>query len=304
MGECSIFNAKKSNTLNDLGVMTFITLSHDFVTTFSALEIYSAFYTKDSAGNHHFSIRSFIMSTSPSLVNLVDESHKKEFVVYISPYDSTRPYLRSLVVGDSRLWNSSGYGWEDLSIDEVSVISWRGGRVNDLASRALERASSGYWFSIKLCFGVNDILDGRPPHDIFNSLKALKDKILTVCPDTLIAFSEIYPVDLDKARQTGRTQTIEQGHAMKNISSLNELIHSENRRIASYFDFFPATPCFTNFTMKCVTRGKKKLRVVRKACLYDGIHGTSAVKCKVVKAVMTAIELDAANFRASCYWSA
>ena len=71
----------------------------------------------------------------------------------------------------------------------------------------------------------------------------MKRRALKINPFAMVAFSEIYPVDLDKSEEvSGRKPRVSQAVIDERIYTLNGLFKAENRRNGSpYYEKGPAT---------------------------------------------------------------
>lgn len=247
----------------------------------------------------------FKMALSKSCVYFVTKSKfERDFSIFNKPYNYAEHYIRALVVGDSRLWSSSLDDWSSINVSHLMVLTKRGGRTNDLCRKTLMKVQhmSCHAVVIKICFGLNDLLDGVPPRVVVNQLKRLKADIRNIKNNAMVTFAENYHLNLERySLKTGREQRFSSSMINDRIDEFNRLVKIENRRICSPFIKPFSTPYVTNAIFHQKIRKNKfgqKYSVPHHNTnrLYDGIHPNDCCRQRIVRCLCASINKDVAIF--------
>lgn len=204
----------------------------------------------------------------------------------------------AFIVGDSRTWRLDEKDWSDCVFNKITFISMRGGEVNDIKEyllSALGGRTEAEYTSIKLCMGLNNVLNGHSPVIIFDELLNMKQHILRNYSNILMSFADIAPVNLN-IYKGHKPLILSNTQANSRIDSLNKLIYKENLKIYRPF-LRPASTAFFSKTLvrsvKANIRGQnKRITTVQVSFLRDGIHGTDACKLRWVKTLKSSLNID------------
>lgn len=230
---------------------------------------------------------------------LFKDSHTIEWEYVRESNDSL--YTVGLLVGDSRLWRMETFNWNDMPLSRIHVIAIRGAEVQAL-ERSIMRAiykHDSKCITVKLCLGVNNILNGDSPQIVFDHLKDLKSSILRNCSRALVSFSDIAQVNFDMSTRSQHFTTYQ---ANARIDTLNGLIHAENKVICPPF-LRGGSTCFLSMTVAREIQRRDRRRGIRytvfhrnDAQLRDGIHVTDACKKKWVRIFNRSFQIDLNTF--------
>ena len=220
---------------------------------------------------------------------------------YTNTFIISRPdttIFSGYIIGDSRTWRIDERDWRDCVFNQSTFLSMRGAEVNDirddLFSTLLSRDGSEF-SSVKLCLGLNNILNGHSPASVFEDLLEIKRQILRRCDNILVSFADIAPVNLD-VYVGHRPLILSNTQANSRIVALNELIYKENLKIYRPF-LRPASTPFLSKTLvrsvKANIRGQgRRISTVQLSFLRDGLHGTDKCKVRWVKTLKSSLLID------------
>ena len=202
------------------------------------------------------------------------------------------------IVGDSRTWVLDERVWSDFGYGRVTFLSMRGAEVDDISSdllSSLRGRVEGEISSIKLCLGLNNVLNGQSPDSVFERLLILKQTLLREFDNIVVAFADIAPVDLSKW-QDNRPFQLSNTQANCRIRAVNNLIYVENKKIYRPFLNPGSTPFLSRALVrdiKCNFRGKpRQIVTVQKSFLRDGLHVTAPCKQRWVKTLTSSLKKD------------
>lgn len=234
----------------------------------------------------------------PYMQNIFSDNRSHDWILYREPYNSA--YTCGFVFGDSRTWNFQLQDWEHYPLSQVMVCARRGAEVQDMSHKILSVLSGyeGDYVSIKMCLGINNILNGESPGIIFDRLLALKSVIRSRYNFSLITFAEVAHVSLE---QSTRMQFFSTKQANDRIDSLNQLILECNKVTFPPFVRGGAN-CFLSRAITKVRCKRKRngtsyrVEKMQTSLLYDGIHAINECKVKWVNSIIASSKVDYRTF--------
>lgn len=205
-----------------------------------------------------------------------------------------------LIFGDSRCFNLHRHidSWSSLDVDRILICSWRGATVETFYDRILNIVGefSHKRLIIKICLGVNNLLNADSPVIVFEKLKNLKNAIHRLCQCCLPSFGDIIPVDLENVNCKGNHQ-FSTHWVNTRIESLNKMFYAENKVCYPPFSRGGATTFLSQIVRKerckkSVTGKKYRVQRSQNSLMYDGIHGVPVCKLKTSKALVASCKVD------------
>ena len=235
------------------------------------------------------------------LLSIYRDSHYHEYSVYLRPYVPGGPYLKALIVGDSRLWRLPSSFWDGCEANEITVIAQRGGRIHDLLPRALEKVVPfrNTFYSVKICCGVNDVLSGVSPSHIIQEFQRFRGHVLNIDPGVMVSFAQIYPIDHEAMPEHSRTRIHgDPARVNDHLERLNGLVLNDVRRaLFSPYDRPPAVPKLNHAVVRGRGSRRNGVNALVRSRLVDGLHGDSLCNRKVVLSLVAAINTDIATYK-------